>query len=26
VPLMVTGYDHSNKQHMEGHLVGEVQV
>lgn len=26
VPLVVTGYDHSNKQHMEGHLVGEVMI
>lgn len=24
IDLKVTGYDHSNKQHMEGHLVGEV--
>ncbi len=26
VDLVVTGYDHSNKQHMEGHLVAEVKV
>lgn len=24
IPVRITGYDHSNKQHMEGHLVGEV--
>ncbi|WP_374032955.1 radical SAM protein [Bdellovibrio bacteriovorus] len=24
VDVKVTGYDHSNKQHMEGHLIGEV--
>ncbi|XGC82426.1 tRNA (N(6)-L-threonylcarbamoyladenosine(37)-C(2))-methylthiotransferase MtaB [Bdellovibrio bacteriovorus] len=24
VDLKITGYDHSNKQHMEGHLIGEV--
>ncbi|WP_413944720.1 tRNA (N(6)-L-threonylcarbamoyladenosine(37)-C(2))-methylthiotransferase MtaB [Bdellovibrio sp. HCB-162] len=24
IDVKITGYDHSNKQHMEGHLVGEV--
>lgn len=24
IEVKITGYDHSNKQHMEGHLVGEV--
>ena len=24
VEVQISGYDHSNKQHMEGHLVGEV--
>ncbi|WP_347357143.1 tRNA (N(6)-L-threonylcarbamoyladenosine(37)-C(2))-methylthiotransferase MtaB [Bdellovibrio sp.] len=24
VEVKITGYDHSNKQHMEGHLIGEV--
>lgn len=24
IDVHVTGYDHSNKQHMEGHLIGEV--
>lgn len=24
IEMLITGYDHSNKQHMEGHLVGEV--
>lgn len=24
IDVRVTGYDHSNKQHMEGHLLGEV--
>ena len=24
VELKITGYDHSNKNHMEGHLIGEV--
>lgn len=24
IDLLVTGYDHSNRQHMEGHLFGEV--
>ena len=24
VDVTITGYDHSNKAHMEGHLVGEV--
>jgi threonylcarbamoyladenosine tRNA methylthiotransferase MtaB len=24
VKINITSYDHSNKQHMEGHLVGEV--
>lgn len=24
IDVAITGYDHSNKQHMEGHLIGEV--
>jgi threonylcarbamoyladenosine tRNA methylthiotransferase MtaB len=24
IDVRITGYDHSNKQHMEGHLTGEV--
>lgn len=24
VDVKITGYDHSNKQHMEGHLIGEI--
>ncbi|HEY1080217.1 MAG TPA: tRNA (N(6)-L-threonylcarbamoyladenosine(37)-C(2))-methylthiotransferase MtaB, partial [Bdellovibrio sp.] len=24
VDVKITAYDHSNKQHMEGHLIGEV--
>ncbi|HWU42800.1 MAG TPA: hypothetical protein VN132_05150, partial [Bdellovibrio sp.] len=24
IEVKITGYDHSNKNHMEGHLVGEV--
>lgn len=24
IEVQITGYDHSNKQHMEGHLIGEV--
>ncbi|MEK2645446.1 tRNA (N(6)-L-threonylcarbamoyladenosine(37)-C(2))-methylthiotransferase MtaB [Bdellovibrio sp. BCCA] len=24
IDVKITGYDHSNKQHMEGHLIGEV--
>lgn len=26
IDVRITGYDHSNKQHMEGHLRGEVLV
>lgn len=26
IDVKITGYDHSNKQHMEGHLIGEVLV
>lgn len=26
IDVKITGYDHSNKQHMEGHLTGEVLV
>lgn len=26
INVMISGYDHKNKQHMEGHLVGEVAL